>query len=277
MRKKGIVMKINFVAVWRFIKRHLLRIESDRPKFFGFIKDGPDERDIIYKIKRITRELPASTEMANIERFPYRYNQGDIGSCVGHGVTAAFRRVLQINLMTDFEPSRLFAYYIARKDKLNDTGATIRDAFKAMNRNGLCSERAWPYVECKFNSQPPEDAFKEALDHQTIRYERIWPVTKDSIRDIVSSGYPIVYGKMIYESFMGQKASRTGEIPIPDPQKEQFYGGHCMIIFDYDENGTIELNSWGKSWGQKGLCRVPWEYVLNPDLCQDFWVLYLTE
>lgn len=277
MKKERIVIKINFAAVWRYIKRNLLRKEPDPPRFFGLIKDTPDERDIIYKVKRITRELPSSTNMANIEQFPYRYNQGEIGSCVGHGVTAAFRRTLQINSMTDFEPSRLFAYYIARKDKQNDTGATIRDAFKAMNRSGLCSERTWPYVEREFNSQPPEDAFKEAMDHQTIRYERIWPVAKDSIRDVVSSGYPIVYGKMIYESFLGQKASRTGEIPIPDIQKEQFYGGHCMIIFDYDEKGTIELNSWGKSWGQKGLCRVPWEYVLNPDLCQDFWVLYLTE
>lgn len=276
MRKKGIAIKNNFVAVWRYIKRHLLRKEPDPPRFFGLIKDTPDERDFIYKVKRIARELPASTNMQNISQFPYRYDQGNIGSCVGHGA-ALFRRVLRINVMPDYEPSRLFAYYIARRDKQNDTGASIRDFFKAMNKHGLCSEKTWPYIECRYNVQPPAKAWKEALDHQTIKYERIWPVTKDAIRDVVSSGYPIGYGKMIYESFLEQKVERTGIVPIPDTARERFYGGHFMSIFDYDEEGTIELNSWGRSWGQKGLCRVPWDYVLNPELSQDFWVLYLTE
>lgn len=276
MKKRGIVIKINFAAVWMYIKRRWLRMEPDHPKSFGLIRDTPDERDLLYKVRRITRELPESTNMQNINKFPYRYDQGNTGSCVGHG-TVLFRRALQINVMPDFEPSRLFAYYIARRDKQNDTGASIRDLFKAMNKYGLCSEKTWPYIESKFNVHPPVEAWLEALDHQAIRYERIWPVTKDAIRDVVSSGYPIGYGKMIYESFLDQKVAKTGIVPVPDTTRERLYGGHFGAIFDYEEEGTIELNSWGKRWGFNGLCRVPWKYVLDPLLCHDFWVLYLTE
>jgi len=275
LKEKGFT--INVISVIRFVKK---AFEWRRKRIIhgmGFRPDQKDDRDLVYKIRRITRELPATTNRENIAMFPYRYDQGQIGSCVGHGVCAAFRRVLQINQMPDFDPSRLFAYFIARRDKKVDEGASIRDAFRAMNRAGLCSEKTWPYIERKFAVAPSKEAWKEAMDHQTIRYEKIWPVTKDTIRDAVSSGYPVVYGKMIYESFMSQAVARTGEVPMPNKKAEQMYGGHCMIIFDYDEVGTVELNSWGKNWGQKGLCRVPWNYVLDTELCQDFWVIYLTE
>lgn len=266
---------VNLVSVGRMI----MRVFTRKRKMYclGYLPDKEDDRDIIYRSRRVTRELPVSTYRANIAQFPYRYDQGQLGSCVGNGVSAMFRRVLQVNQMPDFEPSRLFAYFIARRDKMNDTGASIRDAFKAMNRFGLCSEKAWPYVERKFNVYPSIEAFDEAIDHQTIRYERIFPVTKDLIRDAVSSGFPVGYGKMLYESFMSDRVKRTGIIPIPDTRSEQLYGGHFGTIFDYDEEGTIELNSWGQCWGQRGTCKVPWAYVLDAELCRDFWVIYLTE
>ena len=50
-----------------------------------------------------------------------------------------------------------------------------------------------------------------------------------------------------------------------------------MVAFDYDKFGTVEPNSWGKDWGQNGVCQVPWNYILNPELAFDFWVMKLTE
>jgi C1A family cysteine protease len=240
----------------------------------GLIKDKKDDRDVLYKAHR--GRNPKSTDRKNILISPYIYDQKDIGSCVGNGVVKAFRHVLKINEQPDFDASRLFAYWIAREDKLNDTGASIRDAFKAMNKNGLCSEKLHPYITKNFSKTPSEEAFLEALDHQSIRYERLIQ-TKFSIQDAVSHGYPVVYGKLLFESFMSDQTAKTGIVPFPDVRREEFYGGHCMAIFDYDELGTVEVNSWGKEWGQDGTCHVPWEYVLNPQLAFDFWVLYLSE
>jgi len=240
----------------------------------GLIKDKEDKRDFLYKA-HVGRN-PESTDRKNIKMSPFIYNQFDIGSCVGNGVVKQFRHVLKINGQPDFEASRLFAYWIAREDKLNDTGASIRDAFKAMNKYGLCSEMLHPYITKNFAQTPSDAAFKEALDHQIIRYERL-SQTKFAIQDAVAHGFPVVYGKLVYESFMSDIVASTGIVPVPNVNKEECYGGHCMVIFDYDKFGTVEPNSWGKEWGQNGVCQVPWEYVLNPELAFDFWVLYLSE
>lgn len=253
-----------------------MRIFSKRKAArFGLIPDKKDKRDFIYKIRKPLTDLPISTERKNINAFIWRYDQKDIGSCVSHGMCEAFRRTLQVTNKPDFDPSPLFAYWISRVDKLKDTGASIRDAFKAMSNYGLCSETFWPYITTKFANTPSEISFTEALDHQVILYEKIEPVTKDAIKDAVSRGYPVVYGKDLYSSFMSQRTNETGRVSTPG-RCEKFQGRHCMVIFDYEEAGTIELNSWGRGWGQSGVCEVPWEYVLS-DKCRDFWVIYMTE
>lgn len=273
-RIKALTIKINFVSLYKFIKKYFMR-KKTTPYALGAIKDKEDPRDIIYRVRRY-KGLPESTNKRNIKKFRTRYNQGALGSCVGHGVVEAYRYVLKTNNQSDFLASRLFAYYIAREDKDNDTGASIRDAFKAVNKYGLCSEKTIPYCIKKFASKPSDEAFKEALDHQSIRYERL-PHTKEAIKDAVSRGYPVVYGKLIYDSFMSDEVARTGIIPLPDKTREQMHGGHCMVIFDYDKDGVIELNSWGSGWGMCGTCHVPWEFVLDRTLCMDFWTFYIVE
>jgi len=245
-RIKQMGFTVDFVALYKFLRRYVVH---DKPYSLGANKDILDPRDVMYKVRRF-KALPSTTSRKNIKEFSHRYDQGDIGSCVGHGVVEAFRRVLMINHQPDFAPSRLFAYYIARVDKDNDTGASIRDAFKAINRLGLCSEKTVPYRTRKFAEAPSLEALAEAQDHQAIRYERL-PQSRQAIMDAVSQGYPVVYGKLIYESFMSEKVALSGNVPVPY-KGETCHGGHCMVIFDYDEYGTVELNSWGRSWGKCG-------------------------
>jgi len=262
------------LSIKRFFRKYILGLES-RVYNFGYVRDKVDDRDKTYRLKR-PGLAPPSTHRKNIGQFPWRYDQGNIGSCVGHGVCETFKRVLQVRNLQHFDPSRLFAYYIAREDKLADTGASIRDAIKAINKLGICSEQVWPYLPEKYADRPPDVAFTEAEMHQCLCYARVGQ-TKLDIMDAVSNGYPVVYGKQLYESFMSQEAAKTGIIRKPKRCREEHYGGHCMVIFDYDETGTVELNSWGDAWGQAGVCHVPWEYVLDKRLCSDFWVIYKVE
>jgi hypothetical protein len=272
------LFRVNLISLIRFVKKFLKWRKKRLIYGLGFLPDRVDDRDIVYnRLRRFRKDLPESTNMVNISRFPFRYDQGQLGSCVGHGVSGAFRRVLQVNKMEDFEPSRLFAYYIARREKNEDTGASIRDAFKAMNREGLCNEKTWPYIERKFSVKPPEEAFKEAEDHQTIRYERIFPASREAIMDAIYQGFPVVYGQKIFESFLSDEVARTGVVPHPNEARETFYGWHCKVIFDYESDYVIELNSWGKKWGLNGLCKIPWSMILDPEISRDFWVIYLTE
>lgn len=272
-----LTIKINFAALWKFIKHRILKKRLPEPKNFGLQRDKPDSRDLLYKVRK-PGMAPESTYMRNIHDFPWRYNQGPLGSCTGQGIASTYRRVLQVKGQPDFEPSRLFAYYNSRAEdsKAMDSGASIRDTIKAVAKYGLCKETTWPYDIGKFSLVPSPEAYLEALDHQALHYERL-PQTKEAIMDAVWQGFPVIYGKMLYESFMSEEVARTGNVPYPKTCWENEEGGHCMVIFDYNSYGTIELNSWGDDWGIGGICSVPWKYVLNPKLAFDFWVVWAAE
>lgn len=270
-------IKINIITLWKlckFFRKYVLG-EKVPDRKYKLIRDSFDERDHAYMARRYA-DLPISTNRKNISEFIHRYDQGNAGSCCAFGGVEAFRRVLQVNKMPDFEPSALFAYYNLRTDKNRDCGGQIRDTFKAMNEFGICAEKTWPYILKMLTTLPSASSFSEGLEHQSITYERIYPATKEAIMDAISQGYPIVYGKDLFSSFESEFTKISGIVEMPT-KCETMIGGHCMVIFDYDELGTVELNSWGAAWGHEGTAHFPWEYVLTEKWCNDFWVLYKSE
>ena len=242
---------------------------------FGYIPDVKDDRDVMFKARFRDLILPETTMERNISTFTHRYDQGATGACTAFALAAAFRATLAKHNLPDFDPSFLFQYYNARTDKANDTGATIRDSMKAAARFGICSNAEWPYIEAKFHIKPSEAAYVSALAHQLIRYERL-SLRMDEIKEALSLGYQVVYGKRLFESFMSRSTAKSGVIPMPG-YRDSFVGGHAMTMFDYDPTHVTELNSWGPSWGKNGTCKVPWDYILDPGYCSDLWVIYLTE
>ena len=68
-------------------------------------------------------------------------------------------------------------------------------------------------------------------------------------------------------------AIKTGVVPLPGPN-EQTIGGHALVLVGYqdDQKRFIFRNSWG-TWGDGGYGYIPYEYVLNPMLAGDFWVI----
>lgn len=56
---------------------------------------------------------------------------------------------------------------------------------------------------------------------------------------------------------------------------EDMVGGHCVALVGYDDERKAFLvrNSWGTGWGLNGYFWMPYEYVLNTNLCADFWTI----
>ena len=48
---------------------------------------------------------------------------------------------------------------------------------------------------------------------------------------------------------------------------------NCAIGYDDTKQCLIVRNSWGPSWGDKGYFYLPYAYVQNPNLAEDFWVV----
>lgn len=270
-------IEINIVAIILFIRKYLLRHRMPQSQFFGLKRDIPDDRDILYKI-RIPGLAPESTEMKNLKALNYIYDQGDLGSCTANAGMYAFRKALLENGQPDFDGSRLFLYYNSRSDnsKNEDSGASIRDMIKALAKYGICPEQSWPYIVSKFAEKPSENAYLEGLNHQALKYERL-PQTKEAIMDSIFRGQPVVYGKILYESFLSEQVAKTGIVPLPKKCWEKQIGGHAEAGFDYDKEGVWEPNSWSPQWGDKGANKTPWKYILDPDLAFDFWSISIVE
>jgi len=52
-------------------------------------------------------------------------------------------------------------------------------------------------------------------------------------------------------------------------------GGHATLLTAYnDETKHFKmLNSWGTKWAQGGYCYLHYDFVLNPQYCNDIWVI----
>lgn len=232
----------------------------------GWVKQEKDKRDFKFNI---SQKLVLQKTFSLLNLMPAIYDQGNLGSCVGNGVTA----LLEYHLMLkgkDFLPSRLFAYYNARIDKLNDTGATIRDGVKAVFNFGIFHESIWQYDITKFAEQPSKISYEDAKLYKALKYESVLQ-DEYSIKAAISLGKPVVFGMLLKQSFENQETAQTG---IYKP-KGQIIGGHCMVIIGYDDDKkyfTVR-NSWGENWGDKGYCYIPYKEIINKKIASDFCVI----
>jgi C1A family cysteine protease len=98
------------------------------------------------------------------------------------------------------------------------------------------------------------------------------------MKGCLSEGYPFVFGFTVYESFEGARVAKTGKLNLPK-KGEKLVGGHAVMAVGYDDtiNRFIVRNSWGAKWGLKGYFTVPYTYLLNENLADDFWSIRLLE
>jgi C1A family cysteine protease len=65
---------------------------------------------------------------------------------------------------------------------------------------------------------------------------------------------------------------------MPDPS-ETVLGGHAVMAVGYDDSSSrlLARNSWGKDWGMGGYFTIPYAYVADNYLADDFWTIRLVK
>jgi C1A family cysteine protease len=98
------------------------------------------------------------------------------------------------------------------------------------------------------------------------------------MKGCLASGYPIVIGFTVYESFESASVAKTGAAPMP-ASGEKVMGGHCVLVVGYDDSTQrfMCMNSWSTKWGQKGFFTIPYAYLTDEDLAADFWTIRIVE
>ena len=247
---------------------------------YGWVPDLPDHRDHVFAAPApVLLALPPKVDLRSV--CPPVLDQKDLGSCTANAIANAhlFDQIKQ-KAANKFPPSRLFIYYNERAMEGTisvDAGAMIRDGIKSIGKQGVCPEDLWPYDTTKFAKKPPLKAYKVALNHQAISYQRVVQ-TASQMKGCLAAGFPFVFGFTVYESFESDAVTKTGKVPMP-ATGEKVLGGHAVLAVGYDDASQrfIVMNSWSPAWGDKGFCYMPYPYLTDSDLAADFWTVRVVE
>jgi len=242
---------------------------------FGWVSDSPDSRDHTYVASRaVFGRLPKRKDLRS--RCPPAYDQKGLNSCSANAIAAA----VEFDLMRErgervIFPSRLFLYYNARQIEgtvRSNVGVSIRDAIKSVARQGDCPESLWPYIEHKFRTRPPQRCYNRALRYRAVEYQRIHR-SLDDFRSCLAGGSPFVFGFLAHRNFH-EVVRKTGRLEMPLPG-ERLLGQHAVmaVVYEDPERRLIVRNSWGPRFGRRGYFTMPYEYLLNEDLSDDFWTI----
>ncbi len=226
--------------------------------------------------------MPAAIDLRFHARgFPPIFDQGNLNSCTANAIASVLAFDIRRQKEDDiFVPSRMFVYFNERYREstigspvFGDHGAPafMRDCIKVVDDLGFCSETIWPYDFSAIDTRPPDTAYHAALEHRSCDYFRI-PQKTEFFQVCLSEGFPFVCGIKVYESFISDEVTNTGIIPTPAASEKKL-GGHAIAIVGYDRQGFIVRNSFGTNWGDDGYGRIGADFLCNPALAMDFWVV----
>lgn len=242
---------------------------------YSWIRDLPDKRDLKFTTKKYGSvvKLPPSVDLRS--KCSKIEDQADLGSCTAQASVACLEYLEKIHNRRFSDLSRLFVYYntrIIENTVKIDSGASLRDTMKSLSKYGVCAESDWPYIISRFSQRPKDKCYTDGKTHVITSYKSLKTLT--DMKSCLAQGYPFVFGASIYESFESESTEKTGIVKMPG-KREGLLGGHALCCVGYQDSKQwfIVRNSWGSEWGDRGYCYMPYSYLENIDLADDFWTV----
>ena len=250
-----------------------------RSRKYGWYPDIPDTRDKFINFPEILK-FRNMADLRDTGNFGKVYDQGNLGSCVANALCSIIEYESNRNKNLTINPSRMFLYYnqrVIQNTTEYNSGSTIRDGTKILNKLGVCDESRCQYNESFFNVKPSVDAYIDAQNYKGIKYKKVQCNLK-CIKSALTLLYPIIFGFSVYETFDDPDGvENTGIMELPK-NDEKIIGGYAALIVGYDEDNERVLvqASFGTDWGIDGYFWMPYKFLLS-GACSDFWIIEKNE
>lgn len=249
----------------------MVQVKKRNIKWYGFRRGHRDINDHEFKPK--VMKLPQKVDLR--PNCPPVMDQGQLGACTAHGITGILRYNRIVAKKKDYPLSRLQLYYderVIENSVSEDAGAEIRDGIKTAVKRGVGQEKYWPYNISKFADKPSSSVYRSAVSFNALEYLAV-EVSIQGVKQALASGFPVVMGFDVYDSFESSKTAGTGVVDMPR-RGEQMLGGHCVYLVGYGQmNGYVTArNSWNTDWGDKGDFYFP-DAMFSSRYMSDFWIV----
>lgn len=242
-------------------------------RIFNARPDTLDFRDKMYVPTLI--EVPTIVDVDEyLKRGVPVLNQGQEGACTGFGLATVANYLLRRRVQVpDHNPvsARMFYELARRYDEWpgeDYDGSSARGAMKGWNKHGVCGDECWEYKVAPsqrdgFTHERMADARRRPLG----AYFRVNHMDLIAMHAAIAEVGVLYATASVHEGW--ERVGKDGMIAMSD----KVLGGHAFAIVAYDERGFWIQNSWGKTWGRKGLALLSYDDWLSNGT--DAWVARL--
>lgn len=227
----------------------------DHIESLGALFSKKDVRDYKISCASTPIEFPAEFEL----EMPKVKNQGKVNSCVGHSIATVIEYFNNLQQNNNEEMSVGYIYGNRTNTTYTGMGMYTRDAIAATCKYGDVTKDLFPYNEEvpeiieKFSAQS-EELFLKGQPNRFTSYYRLY--TNDEIKTSLMNNGPVIFAMKWYDDI------KIVNGVITTSQKSDG-GGHCMIIYGWNERGWKIQNSWGTFWGDKGKAILPYDIKIR--------------
>jgi C1A family cysteine protease len=226
----------------------------------GSIASPPDIRD--YRLAATAPlEIPSAFELD----MPIAKSQGSVGSCVAHSIALIMEYYNKKQHNKDIRMSVGYIYGNRVSSTHTGSGMVMKSALKDAVGEGNVPYELFPYnreVPEIFNLVKTDKAelglFDQAQPYRLSSYVKV--VTEEEMKAALLNGYPIAFSIEWHKGM-------TIKDGILTKTKDEKSGGHCMVIYGWDERGWKFQNSWGSDWGDNGCAILPYTHPIKESYC----------
>lgn len=222
---------------------------------YGAIPSGYDARDYKLVYTTTTANFPIEFEL-NMRAIK---NQGSVGSCVAHALASIIEYYNHTQIGSDVPMSVGYIYGNRTTSLYRGEGMVVRDALAAVRKYGDVEHSLFPYnkevpLAIQLFKEQVDGLFEKGYPNRISQYTRV--TNKNAIKSAIMAGNPVLILITWYSDMKVVDdvliTNYTGDV-----------GGHCMVIYGWDERGWKVQNSWGNNWGNNGCVIIPYDFKID--------------